>query len=536
MLKRTGNLFVMILWILAGVNLLYGGENPELSLSLNPASGLAVGEAFQLTLELTGSDPLELPDVSGALGDAFTVTYVGSGQMIRTRHVNGKTVTRRSLQFNWQIHPLKEGAYQIPALTVITETGPVTTLPISMRVAAARRSHFSFRIVPVKETCFAGEIAVLRAEFIFPPSVLEPMFRFEKGIVEWLPGVIGVRELPTEPVTGADGEVLYLKGLEILFKQDQPGKFTLDPVSVHVTSLGGGLFEQEGFGFPETTYLQSKEFSMLFKAAPEKLIGSEGTQLSVKVNPGRGYTGDSLSVTLEILGLDNPEKVDLDISDLQKGFGPSYIWEGPTEGVVLEDRVTFYLTAIPLEVPVQRGKGLEFRITDKNTGQVRILRQERLPVDVLSPVGSPGLSPEKGAQDPGASNDQIPIYTALQVRKENPLIPYGLVKKVLAILWVVPLLLAGIGSVWEFHDYCRSRNSLPSQRGKLLKALSRKKNKPTVPELYRSLISLKEAGFDGLDPLLGEMEQVIYRPQGVMDNRQFDKQVIEWLGHKESER
>jgi hypothetical protein len=86
-------------------------------------------QGFNLTLELVGADPTDEPDFS-ALNNAFKV--LGRDQSSFTKIINGES----SSSVVWTLHllPLQSGSVEIPAFSVRTNQGLVSSQPLFLNI------------------------------------------------------------------------------------------------------------------------------------------------------------------------------------------------------------------------------------------------------------------------------------------------------------------------------------------------------------------------------------------------------------------
>ena len=99
---------------------------------LNP-SAVGVGRPFIINVEVSGTQGVErepeLPDLTG-----FS-TYLGSGTSTSMQMVNNRTTVSLTIQYRYQA--LKEGTFDIPAITVIVGGQAYYTEPLQLTVSSA---------------------------------------------------------------------------------------------------------------------------------------------------------------------------------------------------------------------------------------------------------------------------------------------------------------------------------------------------------------------------------------------------------------
>lgn len=99
---------------------------------------VTIGEGLTLSLTLSDTKPKSTP-LDAALKKDFTVQ--GKAQTASTRIINGNT----SSQIGWQYNliPKHKGEIEIPAITIDTETGQLSTKPIKIKVSTSSNTKES---------------------------------------------------------------------------------------------------------------------------------------------------------------------------------------------------------------------------------------------------------------------------------------------------------------------------------------------------------------------------------------------------------
>ena len=93
---------------------------------------IAVGENLLLKLQLSGATAEGQPETS-TLKNAFTI--IGQQQSSNIAIVNGQMSSSSS--WHYTLVPKKEGQYTIPALTLKSSAGTITSRPIAISVSKA---------------------------------------------------------------------------------------------------------------------------------------------------------------------------------------------------------------------------------------------------------------------------------------------------------------------------------------------------------------------------------------------------------------
>ena len=98
------------------------------------SSNVTVGQGFTLQLSLSGASPKGTPDISALDGD-FTI--YGTSQSSQTTIINSKVSS--SINWNVTLIPEKDGSLTIPALSIDTDAGTLTSDPI--RLSAGKQAQ-----------------------------------------------------------------------------------------------------------------------------------------------------------------------------------------------------------------------------------------------------------------------------------------------------------------------------------------------------------------------------------------------------------
>ncbi len=131
-------------------------------------ANISAGESLTLQLKLSGANPSAAPDVTGLEQD-FKIH--SSGQSSQTSIVNGKT----NSSINWHVVllPRREGMLNIPALSIDTDAGKLTSEAIAVNVAkpsasaqSGQNSTFFVDTELSKKNPYRNEPVLLTAKLI----------------------------------------------------------------------------------------------------------------------------------------------------------------------------------------------------------------------------------------------------------------------------------------------------------------------------------------------------------------------------------
>jgi hypothetical protein len=134
------------------------------------------GQPFVLQIQVTGSDEVKPPDLSGL--DDFQVQEAGGGQnnSQSISIVNGKIsrVVRRGYTFNYRLTAKRAGDLMIPAIVVTAEGKTRRTEPIRMRaVPPSENEDFKLRLDFSGQRVYVGQPVILTVTWYVGGNVEE---------------------------------------------------------------------------------------------------------------------------------------------------------------------------------------------------------------------------------------------------------------------------------------------------------------------------------------------------------------------------
>jgi hypothetical protein len=519
------------LFILLAV-VLPAAEVPDVILRIQPEGGIRVGQPFRLTLDVAGGDVSTLPDLQGLLGDPFRAEFTGSGTSANVSIINGKSVSRKSLMLNWVVVPLVPGDYNIPAITVMTVNGPATTLPVGLTVLGTDDVPFRFVVTTGKDTWYAGEAIDLSLELHFPSRSLDPRIR-ELVPDDEFPQIIGSIDIDPPVLVSKDNASLWKTGKVLTVRSvGTGGTMTIPPVRCEFIFDDYDRSRSDTFGQRQSSVLFSEPLTLTILQPPEKLIGTSGSRLEIKTGSPRVLEGDTVSVSVILSGIDNPDQADMPVSKLEQAFGRDYIWKAEGEGTVESDSVVFHFTALPM-IPSSGSKGsFTLPITDKETGSVLVLDGGTLPLEVL-PVGKTVMV--EGWELSGAGSrfqGGQSFFTIGEILNSRArIISRNGIDTGLWLLTapVVPVLILFVILVLRLVPGSDPANPEHLAR-RLYRLLRKRKGRPPLIEIYGILVHLNEAGVYKCPELLSSMEAELFSGAPAdTSGRSFDKPVTDIL-------
>ena len=155
-----------------------------------------VGEPLALNLEIENAKSKKAPEFPQI--DGLTIESTGAPRQQRmTTIVNGQKIERKSFNFSYQITANKQGNFNVPSITVETETGALTTQSFSISAKPSLTGDLLFAEVQTQDaTVFVGQSVNLKLKIWLKPYhndkydltiSAEDMFRLFKETTNWGP-------------------------------------------------------------------------------------------------------------------------------------------------------------------------------------------------------------------------------------------------------------------------------------------------------------------------------------------------------------
>lgn len=239
------------------------------------------GESVTLDLSVSGADPKGAPDLS-PLDNDFTV--VSQGQTSQTNIVNGQVTS--STGWDVVLIPKKEGGLTIPALTVDTDQGSLTSDPLKIDVgnpAAAQTEHNDALNVEAKvskQDLYQNEPVLLTIRLIAHKTIRVdsvPELNLENAIVE-------PQGKPRVRQGTLDGQRVTEIQAQYLITPLKPGKLTIPPFTFQGQVETGRRMNPfgDGMDFPDPFHMM-QEFNNIAGFAEMKPFAVSGPQITLNV-------------------------------------------------------------------------------------------------------------------------------------------------------------------------------------------------------------------------------------------------------------
>lgn len=305
------NLLILLLVIASSFSSF--GQSVSSSVNKNPVKP---GEAFKFTVTIDGIDgEVQMRQIQG-------LQYLGGpaiGQQVQT--FGGKKI--KTFSYSYTFRAPREGTYDMPAVTVVTSKGTMTTSPFKLKVTNKSEGNNDFFLVlkPSKKEVYVGEPITLKY------NVYQRYRNFQVDQYE-LPDLKGFwsenvgdyqGKWTNVSVNGKTYQMATLK-VDVLFPQ-QSGELTIDNFSMN--AVVGSFFNNQKIsakassitivakplptGKPSPFIGTFKKLNMTVSTSTEELKANEA--LTVKID----YSGTGNMKLIPAPDLNWPE--DLEVYD-----------------------------------------------------------------------------------------------------------------------------------------------------------------------------------------------------------------------------
>jgi len=403
--------------------LLLGGGVParaQQSLSAQGAvssESVFVGEPFRFQIQVSGSESLPKPDVSGIT--AFQVTYQGGGANSSTSMtiINGKMTreVRRGYNFNYELIAKRPGRLTIPSIQVEDGDRQARTRPIEIEARQPEETDdFKLRLELSKADVYVGETLLLDVTFYYQSEVENPQLNLP---LTELPGFeFYDQEAPKgKDMAILDGERYRTMRLRKAMIPTRAGDYDVPPATLTFRGMVGFRTMQDLFFGPSRRrqfrrlVIPSNELELRVRPLPEQgrpalFAGHVGDyRLQAEASPQEVNVGDPITLTLTLSGPDFLDHVSApplrEQESLQRDFRlPREMAAGTVEGRV----VTFTQTIRPVNEDVREIPPIELPYFDPEEERYRTARSSAIPLEVrptrvVTASDAEGADPVAGA-------------------------------------------------------------------------------------------------------------------------------------------
>jgi hypothetical protein len=269
------------------------------------SESVSLGESFMYQIEVSGSDDVAQPDLSGLAAD-FSVEFLGgsNNSSASISIINGRMQKEehRGYVFQYRLTPRRKGALVIPAVPVTVKGQTYMSNPIRLGVNQPTETNdFKLRIGLSRASCYVGEPVMLTVTWYIARDVEN--FRFTMPLLD--SGDFGI-ESPDVKIDKSrqyyrlplgNTESIGVKGTANLDGRDyatitfskalvpkRAGAFTIPQVTVECVAVSGGLRGNDFFD----DFFSDRFFGGRRGAAQRYVVPSNTLSLTVKDLPEAG--------------------------------------------------------------------------------------------------------------------------------------------------------------------------------------------------------------------------------------------------------
>jgi hypothetical protein len=544
-------LAIAIIVVIATIELAQA-EEPSITTALS-SSEAGVGEQIQLQIKVTGARAAEPPEISI---DGLDIQSGGQMQSFEMRNFD----ITSSVTFNYTITPLRVGTFKIPSVTInaggkslrsdelrltVTEH-PNQSSTSGNRATLNPKDLASIELIIPKKNVYVGESVPIevrllidtRARVVDPNAVVQGPQLDGQGLT------VQKSQRPVENQETINGRRFHVVVYKTAITAAKAGKLDVGPARLELIMqwprTRSRMFSpRDIFGMDDAfDGLMPNPFSDLTQPVPVK-IASEPVTLEVKtlppnappsfsgaignfvmtsdVNPKSGQLGDPFTVTTQITGRGNFDRVTAPVLEDDKGwrkYPPSSNFK-QNDDVGISGTKTFETVLSPNERKEQVPPQL-FTYFDSLKDQYVTLRAEAIPIRVeggVAPTTAPPVTPTAnapatslGSQTPAAKQQDI-LYQITELPTGSESFAPLFARRAFWFAQLVPLLALLLFIAWEIrvarlnNREMQRRETLQRESAEIERSLRRDE---LSPEEYFSrasrAIQLKTALIRGIDP------------------------------------
>jgi hypothetical protein len=399
-----------------------------------------VGESFTLQIIINGSNSPQQPQLTGF--NDFTSSFQGgydqSSQKIEIRNGKKTTEIKEVYVFLYELTPEKTGTLEIPPVTV--QVGGSSYKTNTLYVTAkkpAEVSHYKFRLLPDRTTCYVGEKLYINVIWYWAQDIKGPVdFHiplFEDTRVEVLdPPVPTDQNKEYATLVVGNQETYAVKGSAILdgksyntysFKKilvpKKTGTINVNDTTLSFYGVAGDKAKRDSWGrrVLDRIVIPSNKFSLIIRDLPETgkpenfsgLIGD--FSLSVRAAPVDVRVGDPITLTITLKGDGYLEDADIPPLDemplLNQDFRiPRDIAPGRVNG----NEVIFIQTLRPLDEAVSEIPAFDIPYFDVKTGKYAVMKTEKIPLQVQPATNELSVTDMEGSDPVDTTGREIELW------------------------------------------------------------------------------------------------------------------------------
>lgn len=403
-LPRGGRLMLGVLALLLGASATFGQSHGIAVSAKIEDSPVVVGSPFTFTIEVSGTDDAQRPDLS-AIASQFNVRDVGRSQSTSLDSINGRVVQSTTVDFHYQMVVSRTGDYTIPSVDVHAGGRTLRTNEVHFTAALAPHSDdFHVRIQVDNKTPYVGEPIQITLTMYTTNNFSMPQITdsgdFSKFDVTDVPNWNGDRQRPftflgnqVQPIVGRgtlDGRAYGTVTLACRLIPREAGHMTLGPVSVttrFMITVRQGLFESSQPG--RQVMARSDPIEIDVRPLPEEgrpafFNGLIGTYtIHADATPKEVNVGDP--ITLHVMVQGQPVVDDVRLPDLESlpGFkGRLRVTENQADRSFVRGGAVFKLHVRALNDAVDAIPPIEIAYFDPAKGDYGVSKTAPIPLRV----------------------------------------------------------------------------------------------------------------------------------------------------------
>lgn len=399
-----GKLRVALGWLRAGVAVACcGWQHTGWAQALSAQAAVEsesvyVGQPFAFQIQVSGSDSLPEPDLSG-LTD-FQVNRLGGGSTSNTSMaiINGRMSReiRRGYTFSYELTAKRAGTLVIPSIVVREGNTEARTQPVQITAAAPQEvADFRLRMELSKGEAYVGEPLILDITFYYKADVQNPQLGLP--VMDLAEFQFFEQAAPTDETADLDGQQFRTMHLRKALIPKKAGDYQLPASTLSFQGMVGFRTMQDLFFGPAqrrdfrrfvipSNSPRLKVLELPSEGRPANFAGHVGEfHLEAKAAPLNVNVGDPITLTLSVSG--PPFLAQVSMPPLQKQ--PSLVrdFRLPAEaaaGKVEGQAVHFTQTIRALRPEVREIPAIELPYFDPVAKSYRLARSAPIPLEVRS--------------------------------------------------------------------------------------------------------------------------------------------------------
>jgi hypothetical protein len=523
------------------------GAEPSVTASLSESS-TDVDHPVRLEISIENARVTRPPTV---FADGLSINFAGTSSQARILNFQATSVTT----FTYIVTPTKPGTFQIPSVEITSGGKVYKTSALTLTVAQENGNNadgstdsdqpfFGELIVP-KESAYVGEEIPIELRFYFSQGIqYQPYPQGQYPLVDGEGFVTRKYPEPTEKRAISNGRtynvVVYRTGLSGV----KAGKLDLNSATQSfLIAAAFGPRSAPGLIDPNQTFQQqvadikTNGASILIKpipitGRPANFSGAVGEfTLSLTSNPSKAHTGDPITMSVEIKGLGNFDRMEqpaLSNADGWRVYEPSVEMKSLDElGLSGTKRFDYTLVATK---SVKSLPDVEFSYFDPETEKFVTLKPPSNSIEIAGDQ-LPGIAAAPAGQ--GGSSSQLPkpqTPDVLDIRLHAPIqasfVPL-IRRREFWIAQAIPAIaLVLLGTFFAINKAVianQPQRMLNREKRLLWKKVAASTNRPEVLQAAVRLLELKNstkprAGTNGLQRTLDETIQTRSLPDDLRND------------------